>query len=110
MAEILQFPRLSAPRLHVVQDEMTAEQEAFDFAHERIAAALEFIAAAQLELAASNRIAQRGLSSPISDETIISLAHALIHLVDAKGLNSDRALRAELVSTIEIREARDVDQ
>jgi hypothetical protein len=90
---------------------VTASQEAFDFRHEQIAEALECVAAAQLELAADNRMAQRRLSPAVTEETIISLAQALIHVVDAKGnRNSDRALRAALVMAIEIREAPDVDR
>lgn len=73
-----------------------------------VAQALEHIASANLDIAVDNLTAGEDSLEGISDETIISLAHAFIHLIDAKGCrNIDRALRAELVAAIELREASD---
>ncbi len=112
MADILNFPRLDTgrPRLTVIDGGASlVDLECDDYARRQITWAIENIASAQCELACNNTFAidNAGIADAISEETVMSLAHALIAVIDAKGCRTaDRPLREQLQAAIDMREAR----
>ncbi|ANM12086.1 hypothetical protein [Rhizobium sp. N324] len=109
MAEIVHFPaRGPRPALRLVSDiddMVTAEMNAK--CRDYIAKALENMASANLELNAANVILldQGDTSDLVSDEVIISMCHALISVIDARGCRTDdRPLRNAAAKTISERE------
>lgn len=112
MAEILHFPRPDTGRPHLAVIDGGASSvdiECDEYARRQITWAIENIAAAQCELACNNTFAidHAGIADLISEETIMSLANALIAVIDAKGCRTaDRPLREQLQAAIDMREAR----
>jgi hypothetical protein len=111
MAEIVQFPtRAPRPALRLVCDidDLVAAAETTAKGHKFIASAMESMASASLELNNAYVILlDRGgdVADLVSEESIISICHALIALIDAKGCrNEDRALRNAAARTIADRE------
>ncbi|OWV67908.1 hypothetical protein ATY76_13340 [Rhizobium sp. R339] len=110
MAEILHFP-IPAPRpaLRLVSDlDDQVEIETCTMAHKLVAKAMESMGAADLDLRAVNVILlDRGgdVAELVSEETVVSLCHALIAVIDAKGCRTaDRPLRNAAAKAIAERE------
>ncbi|MBY5849638.1 hypothetical protein HFN51_03575 [Rhizobium leguminosarum] len=111
MAEILHFPRTAPPRPMLrlvcdVDDLVAAEVDAAGRKH--VAEAMEHIGSADLELKAANVILldrSGDIAELVSEEIVISLCHALISVIDAKGCrNDDRSLRNAAARAISDRE------
>ncbi|AID18382.1 hypothetical protein PPF1_69 [Rhizobium phage vB_RleM_PPF1] len=110
MAEIVHFPRTAPrPALRLVSDVDDLVAAALKTeGHRHIAKALEDIASANLELNTVNSVMlhrQCDATDLVSEETIISICHALIAVIDAKGCrNGDLALRNAAAKVIADRE------
>lgn len=103
MADILPFPA----KLRLVADGFSpsiAEEIEIEMGRARrrhVAQALEYVAGANIDLAVDNLCGQSGFEG-LTDETMIGLAHAMIHVIDALGCrNADLPLRRTLKEAIE---------
>lgn len=103
MADILAFP----PQLRAVPT--TGKMGAADSIEfecrvsrrRHIAQALEHVASANIDLAVDNLVGTSGFEG-VSDETMIGIAQALVHVIDAMGSrNADLPLRRALTDSIE---------
>lgn len=103
MAEILSFPA----KLRLVSNDFTpsiSEEIEIEMGRVRrrhVAEALEHVATVNIDLAVDNLCGKSGFEG-VTDETMIGLAHAMIHVIDALGCrNADLPLRRTLKEAIE---------
>ncbi|MBW9113129.1 hypothetical protein JNB88_05640 [Rhizobium cauense] len=103
MADILPFPA----KLRLIADGFSPsiveeiEIEMGSARRRHVAQALEYVAGANIDLAVDNLCGKSGFEG-LTDETMIGLAHAMIHVIDALGCrNADLPLRRTLKESIE---------
>lgn len=111
MAKILSFPR----KLHLVSDDFSPsiaeaiETEMAAVRRRNVERALEHVAIANMDLAVDSLCSNSGFVG-LTDDTMIGLAHAMVHVIDALGCcNVDLPLRRLLNEAIERMESASAD-